>query len=123
MPLEIQADLFAYMGGIVRALHGRALAVGGTNDYVHVLMKLPQDASVADVVRVVKTNSSRWIHESNFAWQTGYGAFSVSASNAKAVTNYIAKQAIHHQHRSFQEEFVGFLKKNGIEYDERYIWG
>jgi putative transposase len=128
IPPEIQSDLFAYMGGIVRGLHGKALAIGGTNDHVHVLMRLPQDASVADVVRVVKTNSSRWIHEkwperAAFSWQTGYAAFSVSESNIDAVVKYIAEQSVHHRKRSFQEEFVAFLKKNGIEYDERYIWG
>ncbi len=125
---EIQLDLFAYMGGIVRGLRGRALAIGGTNDHVHVLMRLPQDASVADVVRVVKTNSSRWIHEkwpdrAAFSWQTGYGAFSVSESSAEAVIKYIFEQPIHHRRRSFQEEFVAFLKKNGIEYDQQYICG
>jgi putative transposase len=104
------------------------LAIGGTNDHVHVLMRLPQDASVADVVRVVKTNSSRWIHEkwperAAFSWQTGYGAFSVSESSAEAVIKYIFEQPIHHRRRSFQEEFVAFLKKNGIEYDERYVGG
>jgi REP-associated tyrosine transposase len=123
---EIRPDLFAYTGGIVRGLHGRALVVGGTNDHVHVMMRLPQHASVAGVVRVVKTNSSRWIHEkwperASFSWQTGYGAFSVSESAAAAVIKYISEQPKHHRHWSFQEEFVAFLKKNGIEYDERYV--
>lgn len=125
---EVQPDLLAYIGGIVRGLHGIALAVGGTNDHVHVLMRLPQDASVAEVVRVVETNSSRWIHEkwperAAFSWQKGYGAFSVGESSADDVIKYISEQPIHHRHRSFQEEFLAFLKKNGIEYDERYIWG
>ena len=125
---DIQSQLFAYMGGIVRTLHGRALAIGGTKDHVHMLMRLPQDACVADMVRVVKSNSSRWMHEkwaasASFSWQTGYGAFSVSKSNASAVAKYIAEQSRHHSHRSFQEEFVAFLRKNGVEYDERYIWG
>ena len=125
---EIQPDLFAYIGGIVHGLHGRPLVVGGTNDHVHVLMRLPQDASVADVVRVLKTNSSRWIHEkwperAAFSWQTGYAAFSVNESNVAIITKYITEQPTHHRRRSFQEEFVAFLKKNGIEYDERYVWG
>jgi putative transposase len=128
IPAEIQPDLFAYLGGIVRGLRGKALAVGGTTNHVHILMRLPQHASVADVVRVVKTNSSRWIHEkwpqqASFSWQTGYAAFSVSESSASAVTKYILEQPIHHQRRSFQEEFVAFLKKNGIEYDSRYVFG
>lgn len=128
IPPEIQPDVFAYMGGIVRGLHGNPLAIGGTNDHVHILMRLPQDASVSDVVRVVKTNSSRWIHEkwprrAGFSWQTGYAAFSVSESSAQIVTNYITEQPIHHRRRSFQEEFVAFLKKNRIQYDERFVWG
>ena len=124
---EIQPDLFAYIGGIVRGLRGKALAVGGTTDHLHVLMRLPQDASVADVVRTVKANSSRWIHEKwpkqTFSWQTGYAAFSVSESSVSDVTRYILEQPKHHQRRSFQEEFLTFLKKNGISYDSRYVWG
>jgi len=88
---------------------------------------LPQDASVADVERTVKANSSRWIHEKwpkqTFSWQTGYAAFSVSESSVSAVTRYILEQPKHHQRRSFQEEFLAFLKKNGISCDSRYVWG
>jgi hypothetical protein len=78
-------------------------------------------------MRVLKTNSSRWIHEkwpsrSAFGWQTGYGAFSVSQSNVSAVLRYIANQEEHHRKVSFQEEFVTYLQRHGIEYDERYIW-
>jgi REP element-mobilizing transposase RayT len=124
---KLQSDLYAYIGGILRELRVKAVAIGGTKDHVHVLMRLPQDTPVADVVRVVKTNSSRWVHEKwqhrAFSWQAGYGAFSVSESNAGAVTRYIMAQAEHHRRRSFQEEFVAFLKKNGVAYDERYIWG
>ncbi len=125
---EIEADLLAYIGGIVRRLRGKALAVGGTNDHLHLLLRLPQDASVADVVRIVKANSSRWIHEkwpkrACFSGQTGYAAFSVSESSASTVTRYILEQRKHHRRRSFQEEFLAFLKKNGISYDSRYLWG
>jgi putative NIF3 family GTP cyclohydrolase 1 type 2 len=82
---------------------------------------------MADVLRVLKTNSSRWVHEQwperrAFAWQTGYGAFSVSQSNRQEVERYIAGQEDHHRHVSFQEEFVAFLKRHGIAYDERYVW-
>ena len=78
-------------------------------------------------MRLVKTNSSKWVHEgsseyASFAWQTGYGAFSVSRSNVPAVEAYIAKQEEHHRTMTFQEEFVAFLKRHGISYDERYIW-
>ena len=124
---DMKAGLFAYIGGIVRQHHGVAVLVNGTADHVHMLLRMPTDHSTAEMARIIKANSSRWVHEkwpdhAQFGWQTGYGAFSVSASNAEAVTKYIAEQEVHHQTRSFQEEFVAFLKKNGVSYDERYIW-
>ena len=118
-------DLLAYLGGIVRELGGTALIINGTADHVHMLIRVRPAQSMADVMRVVKTNSSRWARrkwKAAFAWQTGYGSFSVSESNVPAVSRYIANQEQHHRTRSFQEEFVAFLKKNKIAYDERYIW-
>jgi REP element-mobilizing transposase RayT len=122
---DFRADLHAYLGGIVREMQGAALIVNGTADHVHLLLRIRPAQSVADAARVTKANSSRWVRgkwSPHFAWQTGYGAFSVSESNTAAVTKYIAAQEDHHKKRSFQEEFVVFLKKNGIAYDERYIW-
>jgi putative transposase len=122
---ELRNDLVAYLGGIVRELGGTALIINGTADHVHMLMRIRPAQTVAEVMRVVKANSSRWAHKkwkAGFAWQTGYGSFSVSESNVPAVSRYIANQEEHHQKRSFQEEFVAFLKKNKIPYDERYIW-
>jgi putative transposase len=118
-------DLFAYLGGIVREMQGVALVINGTADHVHLLLRIRPAQSPAEVARVVKANSSRWAHEKgnkHFAWQTGYGAFSVSESNVAAVSKYIATQEEHHRKRSFQEEYITFLKKNKIAYDERYIW-
>ena len=91
------------------------------------MVQLPPDLALSDAVRVLKTNSSKWVHEqwparSKFAWQTGYGAFSVSKSNAAAVTKYIADQEKPHRRKTFQEEFLEYLKKHEIAYDERYIW-
>ena len=124
---DIREDLRAYMGGIVREMNGSALAINGTADHVHLLVRIPPVCSIAEVVRVVKTNSSRWVHQKwpsrrQFGWQTGYGVFSVSESSVTAVEKYIAEQEEHHRRRSFQEEFVQFLKRNKISYDERYIW-
>jgi len=123
---ELKPRLHAYMGGIIRSLHGIPLAIDGPADHVHLLIKTPATASIADVLRVLKTNSSKWVHEtfphSEFAWQTGYGAFSVSYSAVDSVRKYIASQEEHHKQVSFQEEFIAFLKRHGIEYDERYIW-
>jgi REP element-mobilizing transposase RayT len=122
---EIRADLFAYLGGIIHEMRGTAAIVNGTADHVHVLARLRPAHSPAEIVRVIKTNSSRWLHEKGhpeFAWQAGYGAFSVSESNVDAVIRYIADQEAHHQKHSFQDEFVAFLKKNNVDYDPRYIW-
>jgi REP element-mobilizing transposase RayT len=123
---EIKPRLLAYMGGIVRSLDGIALAIDGPADHVHLLVKTPATISMADFVRDVKANSSKWVHgtfpRAGFGWQTGYGAFSVSCSNVEAVREYIEGQEEHHKAVSFQEEFLGFLRRHGIEYDERYIW-
>ncbi len=122
---DFRADLFAYLGGIIREMRGTALIVNGTADHVHALLRVRPGHSASEIARVLKTNSSRWVHEKwdpKFAWQTGYGVFSVSESNLPEVTKYIAEQEKHHQKQSFQEEFVAFLKKNNVAYDKRYIW-
>jgi REP element-mobilizing transposase RayT len=111
-------DLYAYLGGIVRELRGKALVLGGTRDHVHMLLKLPCDLAVADCLHVVKANSSRWIHEKwpqrrSFAWQVGYGAFSVSESGHSRVVEYIRRQEEHHRKMSFQDEFMLLLRKQG----------
>jgi len=123
--VDFRDDLFAYLGGIVRELRGTALAINGTSDHVHMLARVRPAQSAAEIARLVKTNSSRWVREKwspDFGWQTGYGVFSVSESNIAAVAKYIARQEEHHRRNSFQDEFVAFLKKNHIEYGERYIW-
>jgi REP element-mobilizing transposase RayT len=122
---EFRGDLFAYLGGIVREMNGAALIINGANDHVHLLIRVRPAHSAAEIARVVKANSSRWVREKHlaeFAWQTGYGVFSVSESSMADVTKYISGQEEHHKKRSFQEEFVAFLKKNHVEYDPRYIW-
>ena len=122
---DFRADLFAYLGGIIREMHAAALIVNGIADHVHMLVRIRPVHSPAEIARVVKTNSSRWVREKwsrDFAWQTGYGVFSVSGSNVATVTKYIAGQEEHHKKHSFEEELVAFLKKNHVAYDERYIW-
>jgi len=106
-------------------MQGTALIVNGMADHVHMLVRIRPVHSPAEIARVVKANSSKWVREKwsrEFGWQTGYGVFSVSESNVRAVTKYIAEQEEHHKKHSFQEEFLAFLKKNHVEYDERYIW-
>lgn len=124
---ERRHDVFAYMGGIVRDLKGAAINVNGAQDHVHMLVRLPSLLAVAKAVELVKTNSSRWIHEKRvlhrtFAWQAGYAAFSVSESQLDIVSRYITNQQAHHQRVSFQEELITFLQRAHIQYDERYIW-
>ena len=122
---EFRDDLFAYLGGIVREMNDTALIINGASDHVHMLVRVRPVHSGAEIMGIVKTNSSRWMrekHSAQFGWQTGYGVFSVSESSVGAVTEYIAGQEEHHRTHSFQEEFVAFLKKNHVEYDPRYIW-
>jgi putative transposase len=119
--------LYQYIGGTVRAIGGSLLAAGGMPDHIHLSISMARQMSVAETVRDIKSNSSRWIHETvadlrGFAWQSGYGAFSVSRSAFDEVKQYIAAQAEHHRVKSFQEEFLQFLKRHDMEYDERYIW-
>ncbi len=119
--------LFAYLGGAVRDEGGTALAINGVADHVHLLVRLRQDRAVSAVVGAIKANSSGWIHRTfpgyaGFAWQAGYGAFTVSASQVGKVREYVEGQEEHHRVRTFQEEFLAFLKAHGIEYDERYLW-
>ena len=122
-----KGQLHAYIGGIIRNERAILLRAGGTADHVHLLMKLPASAAVADMLRIIKTNSSKWVNESGvspgaFAWQTGYGAFSVSESQVPGVDRYIQKQVEHHRGQSFQEEFIVLLKRHGFVYDPRYLW-
>jgi len=123
----VQSRLYEYIGGTARNTGSKLLAIGGMFDHLHLLLSLGKQTCVADSVRDIKANSSRWIHETfeglhGFAWQSGYGAFSVSCSNADEVKRYIAEQPQHHRVRTFKEEFIAFLTRHNIEYDERYIW-
>jgi len=123
---EWRDRLHAYLGGVVRNLDGVAESVGGVEDHVHLLLGLRATHCLSDLVRDVKSVSSRWVHEeihlAGFAWQEGYGAFTVSASQRETVGDYIARQEEHHRHRTFQEEYVALLRRCGVEFDERYLW-
>ena len=124
---DLAPRLYEYVGGIARNTGGVLMAAGGTADHVHLLVSLGKQSAVAEVVRDLKANSSRWVHEtfaklSAFAWQTGYGAFAVSYSNLDEVRRYIANQQEHHRKRTFKEEFIALLKRHHLEYDIRYVW-
>jgi len=121
-----RASLHAYLGGIVKSLGGVPVAVGGLADHVHLLVGLRATHRLADVLREIKTGSSEWVHtslgKSKFAWQPGYGAYTVSPSNVERVKHYVLHQAEHHRVKTFQEEYVELLRLGGVEYDERYLW-
>lgn len=124
---DFREDLYAYLGGIVRSENGRLIEIGGTPDHVHILTRFSPAVSVSDMLKMIKGSSSRWVNKSGkrparFAWQKGYGAFSVSESGCKAVVNYIRNQETHHRKMTFKEEFKLLLDKHQIEYDEKYLW-
>lgn len=124
---ELRPRLFEYVGGIARQHDCALIAAGGTEDHVHLLVSLGRSMAVADAVRLIKTNSSGWIHDefkelSEFQWQQGYGAFAVSFSNIGAVKRYLANQESHHRKRSYQDEFREILRRHGLDWDERYVW-
>jgi REP element-mobilizing transposase RayT len=105
----------------------KALAIGGTADHLHALLSLPGMMSFAKAVQLIKGGSSKWIHDTftsqkKFAWQEGYGAFSVSASQAPKTIAYINNQKEHHRRKTFEEEFIELLQRHGVEYDSRYVF-
>jgi REP element-mobilizing transposase RayT len=122
---EWRPDLHAYIGGIVRNRRGELIAAGGIPDHIHLLARLPADRAVADAVRDIKAVSSGRRHENGdtaFAWQGGYGAFTVSKSMVETVSRYIDRQEERHRTQTFREEFLDLLRRHGVEYDERYLW-
>lgn len=124
---EIQARLWAYMGGVAREHQMKALGIGGTEDHVHVLLSLSSSLPAATAMREIKSASSRWMHEAcardGFEWQEGYGAFSIGWAHVDATLAYIVRQKEHHRRRDFQAEFIAILEKHHMDYDPRYVWG
>ncbi|HYK03318.1 MAG TPA: IS200/IS605 family transposase [Thermoanaerobaculia bacterium] len=123
----LEERLYPYLGGIVRETGGSLFTVNGVEDHVHLLASLSGKLAIAEVVRRIKGSSSKWIHETfperaQFAWQRGYGAFTVSQSQVPRVAAYIERQKVHHARMSFRDEFVRLLKGHGISPDERYLW-
>lgn len=118
----IRERLWPYLGGIARENDMKALAIGGVVDHVHVLLSLPTTLSVAKALQLLKGNSSKWLRETfpelraqGFAWQEGFGAFSIGMSGVDDTVRYIQTQEEHHRKRSFPEEFQLFLQKHGFE--------
>jgi putative transposase len=120
-----RGKLHAYLGGIIRTANGIAESVGGVSDHVHLLIGLRATHCLADVLRQLKSVSSSWIRDEigvrNFAWQEGYGGFTVSASQCETVRRYVEQQEEHHRTRTFREEYLELLRRHKIEFDVRYL--
>ena len=123
---EIEQNLYEYLGGIIRGQKGISLEINGVEDHLHILAKLHQATAVADVLRELKSESSRWLHENfaaarKFAWQPGYAAFTVSESQVERVRRYIRNQKQHHRSYDFRTELIALLEAHRIEFDEKYL--
>lgn len=122
---DVRERLYAYIGGIVRAEQGVLFAIGGVEDHVHLLVRWRPDAPVSDLMRTVKSRSTKWVKAElgleDFGWQEGYSVFSVSKSQEEVVKGYIAKQAQHHRVVGFKEELVKLLEVHGVEFEERWV--
>ena len=124
---DLKTRLYAYLGGIIANRECTLLAAGGIADHIHLLVAIQPQVALSNLLRDIKSNSSKWIHDTfpehrAFAWQDGYSAFAVSFSNIEQVRKYLAIQEEHHQRRTFQEELIDFLRRHEIPYDDRYIW-
>ena len=124
---SVRPELYAYLATVVRNAGCECYRMGGVADHVHLAIRFSRTLTMADLIEKLKTPSSKWLKTqspalADFSWQRGYGAFSVGPSDLEALTQYIDAQEKHHRTRTFQEEYRAFLKKYGVEYDERYVW-
>ena len=124
---QIRDDLYSYIGGIIRGDAGSLLEIGGIPDHVHLVTRFRSEPSVATMIKTLKAKSSKWVNQeregrSGFAWQTGYGAFTISPSQLKKVISYVQTQEEHHSKTTFKEEYIKLLQRHEIEYDERYVF-
>lgn len=125
---DLEEQIWAYMGGIAKRNEMSALAIGGVEDHVHLAIRIPPKIAVSKAVRFLKGGTSKWIHETfpgmeYFAWQNGYGAFSVGQAGIDRTAAYIKRQRVHHHGIDYKTEVLGYLDKYDIQYDERYLWG
>lgn len=124
---EIKEELYNYLGGIIKGEGAIPVQIGGMPDHIHIILKLKPIHSLSDIMQKVKGNSSKWINKQKkltgkFAWQDGYGAFTVSESQVPVVVKYVKDQEEHHKKFSFKNEFIQILKLHQIEYNEQYLW-
>jgi putative transposase len=124
---EWQEQLYKYIGGIVKSNNHKLLAINGVSDHIHILVGIRPAQSISDLMKNIKQDSSKWINtnkfsKTHFEWQEGYGAFSYSKSQLSAVVHYIENQELHHKKKTFREEYIDFLDKFGVDYDEKFIF-
>jgi putative transposase len=128
---EIVEPFYEFIGGTIRNRKGSLIQIGGIEDHLHLLVALPPTITVADAVRDIKANASKWINENRndtrnasdkFEWQIGYGAFTVSYSHVEIVQNYILSQREHHRTRTFEEEYIELLKRHNIKFERKYLF-
>ncbi len=122
IPRTMQPRMWAYLAGICKKERIFVHEIGGMDDHIHMLIQIPCALSLADAVQTIKIGSSQWMGK-DFAWQRGFGAFAVSASNVAAVVRYIRNQEAHHKKMTYEEEFIALLEKHGVKYDPRYVFG
>src|ERR1700678_1631742 len=127
LDVSVRPDLYAYLATVARNAKCECYRAGGVSDHVHLAIRLSRTGNVAEVVEQLKSSSSKWLKAqspslSKFAWQRGYGAFSVGPADLEALVRYVAAQETHHKKLSFQDEFRAFLKKYGMECVERHLW-
>ncbi len=125
---SVRERLWPYLGGIARENGMKALEIGGITDHVHILLAVPASVALSKAVQLIKGGSSHWLkdtfpHLAAFAWQDGYGAFTVSGSKLEIIRDYIQRQAEHHRTKTFAEEYRAFLERHRIEFDERFLLG
>jgi len=123
----IRPDIHAYLATVARNTGCECFCVGGVADHAHLAIRLSRTVAISDLLGELKTSSSRWLKTqspalAHFAWQNGYGAFSVGPTDLEALRHYIQTQEEHHKKHTFQEEYRAFLKKYGVDFDERYVW-
>jgi putative transposase len=124
---EIEGELYAYQGAVLREMDCPCLTINGTADHLHMLFSLARTVALSDLVEEVKKRSSKWLKTKSptlrsFQWQTGYGAFSIGRSGVEGLKRYIADQKEHHRKTSFEDEYRSLLKKYQVDFDERYVW-
>ena len=124
---EVEPELYAYLAGTAKNLDSRCLAAGGTGNHVHLLISQSKNIALSRLMEEIKKSSSKWVKTKaavlrGFAWQDGYGAFTIGQSQVEALKRYIAAQKERHRKQTFEEELVTLLNKYQVEYDERYIW-